>query len=187
MRYPEGHKREVRERIVREASEALKAHGLGSVSIPALMKRVGLTHGGFYAHFESRDELVAEAISAAAAQTGRDVFDEERSLQEVLGVYLSSGHLDHPEMGCVLAALGTEGARQPPPVRRAFADAARGLLRLVEKKLHPRSPEGHLSDEALLRASMMIGAVVLGRLVHDKGLAERILAVARRPLPSEPS
>jgi TetR/AcrR family transcriptional repressor of nem operon len=184
MRYPEGHKKAVRERIVRAAAAALRGRGLDGVSIPEVMRQAGLTHGGFYAHFRDRDELAAEAIRAAAQETAAAVFAGGRSLEEVLERYLSPGHLEHPEAGCVVAALGAEGPRQSAPVRRAFAEAARGLLRLVEQRLHPESPPGEVSDEALLRASAMVGAVVLGRLVDDPRLAGRILTAARLPVAS---
>jgi AcrR family transcriptional regulator len=180
MRYPEGHKEAVRERIVRAASEALRGHGLSGVGIPALMKQAGLTHGGFYAHFESRDALVAEAVRAAAQGTANGAFAEGLSLEETLSRYLSLGHAEHPEQGCVLAALGTEAERQPPVVRRAFADVARGFLGLFERKLHPHGRAKRPSDEALVRAATTIGALVLARLVDDPELAERILAAARK-------
>lgn len=179
MRYPEGHKNEVRKRIVKSASEALRSGGLAGVSIPSLMKRAGMTHGGFYAHFRDRDELVAEAVFAAAYETADNVFGDDKSLQSMLDTYLSRGHLDHPEIGCVVAALGAEGAREKGPVRRAFAEAARGIIRLVEKKIHPRTSKSAVSDEALARASTMVGALVLARLVDDAPLAARILAAAR--------
>jgi hypothetical protein len=89
------------------------------------------------------------------------------------------GHVEHPEEGCVVAALGTDGPRQAPPVRKAFAEVARGLLRLVERKLHRDRPARALSNEALRVASTMVGAVVLARLVDDPKLADRILRAAR--------
>jgi len=179
MRYPDGHREAVRERIVQAASRALRQHGLEGVSIPSLMQQAGLTHGGFYTHFKNRDELVAEAILSAAGETAHGVFSEELPLRDALDRYLSMGHLEHPAEGCVLAALGTDGARQPPRVRGAFAEVARGFLRLTERKLHPRRRADTLSDGALVRAATMVGAVVLGRLVRDAALAERILAAAR--------
>jgi TetR/AcrR family transcriptional regulator, transcriptional repressor for nem operon len=179
MRYPDGHKEAVKERIVRAASRALRRHGLEGVSIPALMKQAGLTHGAFYTHFKNRDELVAEAVLSAAAETAAGVFSEELRLEETLNSYLSKSHLEHPEDGCVLAALGADGVRQPPRVRTAFTEVARGFLHLTQRKLHPRSGPGTLSDEALVRAATMVGAVVLGRLVRDAALSERILAAAR--------
>lgn len=176
MRYPEGHKEEMRARIVGAAATMLRKHGLDGVSVPALMKRVGLTHGGFYGHFRDRDALVAEAVRHAASQT-TEVFTRG-DLSEVLATYLSEGHVDHPERGCVVAALGTEAERQHAPVRRAFADAARGLLGLVS-----RSVDGPCADapspRALRTAATMVGAVMLARLVNDPALSRQILDAAR--------
>lgn len=180
MRYPEGHKDSVRATIVAKAARALRAGGLGGVSIPALMKAAGLTHGGFYAHFENRDELVSEAVLAAAHETAARVLSPEiGDLDATLDAYLSIGHVEHPEVGCVIAALGTEGRAQSKPVRRAFAEAARGFVRLLETKLHPKSAAGTLSDEAMRLSAQMIGAVVLARLVDDPALAARILNAAK--------
>jgi TetR/AcrR family transcriptional repressor of nem operon len=180
MRYPDGHKESVRARIVEAASRALRRDGLDGVSIPKLMKMAGLTHGGFYAHFRDRDELVAEAVLCAANGTSQGIFEaEDRSADDTLSAYLTKGHVNHPEHGCVLAALGPEARRQPAPVRRAFAESARGFLRHVEKKLDPGSTPGKLSDRALSVAASMIGAIVLARLVQDDALAARILAAVR--------
>ena len=179
MRYPDGHKEAVKERIVREASRALRQHGLAAVSIPELMKQAGLTHGAFYTYFESREELVAAAIRWAAAETAERIFSEDLRVEQTLAKYLSREHVGDPAGGCVLAALGTDGARQPPKVRQAFAEVARGFLRLTEGKVHPRGRRGPPSDQALARAASMVGAVILGRLVHDQALAERILSAAR--------
>jgi TetR/AcrR family transcriptional repressor of nem operon len=180
MRYPEGHKESVRARIVESASRALRRRGIAGVSIPALMKEAGLTHGGFYGHFHDRDELIAEAIAFAGGETAERVLGPRTpNARAMLDAYLSPEHAAHPEFGCVLAALGTEGAHQPPTLRRAFARTARGFLDLVHAKLHPHSRSDAPSDEALATASRMIGAVVLARLVQDEALSKRILAVAR--------
>jgi TetR/AcrR family transcriptional regulator, transcriptional repressor for nem operon len=182
MRYPEGHKEAVRATIVKNAARALRRAGLTGVSIPALMKQAGLTHGGFYAHFKSRDELVAAAVLSAADETGEALFSKDAGdLATTLRAYLSKEHVAHPERGCVLAALGTEGRQQSAPVRRAFAHAARGFLRLVGQKLEAACPDAELSDEALRLAAQMIGAILLARLVDDPALAGRILNAARRP------
>jgi TetR/AcrR family transcriptional repressor of nem operon len=180
MRYPEGHKAQVRAGIVKKAARALRRDGLTGVSIPALMKKAGLTHGGFYSHFGSRDELVAEAVRTAADETGAAVLSKEAGdLQATLASYLSMDHAQHPERGCVLAALGTEGRRQAAPVRRAFAYAARGFIDLIAQKLEPGAP----ADEALRLSSQLVGAVVLARLVDDPDLAARVLEAARRTGP----
>lgn len=184
MRYPDGHKESVRARIVRAASKALRRDGVAGVGIPALMREAGLTHGGFYSHFESRDELVAEAVRAAGAATAEGAFGDAFDLGESLSRYLSASHVARPEEGCVVAALGAEAPRQSAIVRHAFADVARGLLRLVEKKLHPSARAGAFSDDALRLTATMVGAVVLSRLVDDPKLSERILRVARTSAPA---
>jgi TetR/AcrR family transcriptional repressor of nem operon len=180
MRYSEDHKEAVRERIIAQASAALRAGGLEGASIPQIMKRAGLTHGSFYCHFADRDELVAEAVRAAGEETGGRVFEPPADgKKEMLARYLSAEHRDHPDHGCVLAALGSEGRRQTPVVRRAFAHVARGFLRLVQRKLHPKVDPGELGDDALRLASQMVGAVVLSRLVEDEALSKRLLDAAR--------
>ncbi len=180
MRYPDGHREAVKERIVQEASRALRRHGLDGISIPALMKQVGLTHGGFYTHFKNRDALVAEAVRAAAKQTRQGVFAEGLPQPAVLERYLSKAHADHPEAGCVLAALGADGARQPLSVRKAFAEVARGFIELSQSTSGSQDAAASPSDASLVRAATMIGGVILARLVRDQALAERILAACRK-------
>lgn len=192
MRYAEGHKQAVRERILRAAAAALRRQGLSGIGIPALMQQAGLTHGAFYSHFQSRDALVAEAIRTAAAASAEGPLAEERSLEQSLAIYLSPEHVAHPEQGCVIAALGGEGARQPASVRAAFAAAARGLLGVIDRKLHPRplatAPCGDEpgdatpSDAALQLVSAMVGAVLLARLVDDPVLSRRLLEAVARPV-----
>ncbi len=180
MRYPEGHKESVRASIVESAARALRRDGLDAVSIPALMKEAGLTHGGFYGYFENRDQLVAEAVMWAAQQTAARVLSEDAGdLRAMLDQYLSEAHAKHPELGCVIAALGTEGRKQPRPVRRVFGEVARGFVRLVDRQLRRKKPAAEPSDAALRLSAQMIGAVVLARLVDDEALGRRILEAAR--------
>ena len=176
MRYPEGHKESVGARIIEAASRALRQDGVDAVSIPKLMKRAGLTHGGFYGHFRDRDDLIAKAVAHAASDSP---LGGDQPAAETFDMYLSRKHLLHPEYGCVIAALGAEGARQKGSVRRVFADIARSFLRRVEHTLHPGAAKDALSDEALATASRIVGAIVLARLVHDDALAEKILAAAK--------
>lgn len=179
MRYPDGHNDEVRARIVDVAARALRKEGLEAVSIPKLMKAAGLTHGAFYVHFEDRDDLVAAAVDRSAIDSA---FAGDGSLGQAADRYLSKGHVAHPEMGCVIAALGVEGSRQKGKVRRAFAEAARRLLTRVQKKLHPRSAPGTLDDDTLQKAAQMVGAVILARLVQDDALVERLLDAGKKNL-----
>ena len=178
MRYAEGHKQAVHETIVSAAAKALRQKGISGVGIPTLMKAVGLTHGGFYAHFRDRDALVAEAIRAAAFETTNGPFSDGNSLADTLALYLSPSHVEHPEQGCVVAALAAESPRQSKPVRRAFAEVARGLLALVDTKLRGKSKRTP-SDAALRLSATMVGAIILARAIDDPPLAERILKVAR--------
>ncbi len=181
MRYPDGHKEAVRASIVASASEALRRDGLAGVSIPELMRTAGLTHGGFYVHFANRDELVAEAVMAGAQQTAsRILANDTGDLDDTLRAYLSKEHVAHPEAGCVLAALGGEGRRQPAPIRDAFARAAKGFVGFIDQKLRKPRRGAAPSDDALRLSAQMIGAVVLARLVDDDALAARILEAAKR-------
>jgi len=179
MRYSEEHKEAVHERIVRAASGALRRSGIMGIGIPDLMKQVGLTHGAFYAHFKNRDGLVVEAIYSAASDTSNGILADGIPLAKSLRNYLSIDHVEHPEQGCVVAALGAESTRQSKPVRRALAEVTRSLLRVVDGKLHPDRGSAELHEDALRVAATMVGAIVLARAVEDRALAERILRAAR--------
>ena len=179
MRYPAAHRETVRARIVEAASHALRRGGIDGVSVAALMKQVGLTHGGFYGYFSDRDELVAEAVRFAAAATATGTL-EASSVGAMLRKYASAEHVARPAEGCVLAALGSEARRHSGPIRKSFADSARGFLQCIQRRLQPSRPDRRVSDEALDLATRMIGAVVLARLVDDEPLAKRILAAARK-------
>jgi TetR/AcrR family transcriptional repressor of nem operon len=180
MRYSDAHKENVSARIVESASRALRRDGIDAVSIPQIMKTAGLTHGGFYCHFKDRDDLIARAAVHAGQES---VLRGDGRAANGVDLYLSKEHLLHPELGCIVAAVGAEGARQRGPLRRVFAEIGRGFLRLVDRSLHPDAPaKGRRpSDEALATASRIVGAIVLARLVDDDALAERILAAAKAP------
>jgi TetR/AcrR family transcriptional repressor of nem operon len=181
MRYPPEHKAEVRERIIEAAARAFRERGVDGVGIPKLMQAVGLTHGGFYAHFADRDELVAEAIHAAARGTSIGLLERsDLSFDEVLEQYLSPAHRKHPEAGCVLAALGGEAPRQSSTIRRAFGYVADGFLRRIDGRLHPRGKRDEPHDDAIVAAATMIGAMVLARMLDRDPLADRVLDVARK-------
>ena len=176
MRYPEGHKEAVRERIVRVTAKALRKEGPLGISIPGLMKKAGLTHGAFYVHFKKRDDLLAAAVNFAADATAEGLFRAAPDLSSALDRYLSAEHVKHPEGGCVVAALGADAPREKASVRKAFHRAAHGLLMLVEEKRgRAKSP----SDESIRIACQMVGAVTLARMVDDPALEARILKAAR--------
>src|SRR3954471_10244003 len=118
-------KAETHERILRTAAAAIRRHGYDGVSVADIMKEAGLTHGGFYAHFESREAMLAEALERAGAESletlsgSVEAAPSREALEALVASYLSERHLASPEAGCTLAALGSETRRQSPAVRRA--------------------------------------------------------------------
>jgi TetR/AcrR family transcriptional repressor of nem operon len=185
MRYPKGHREETHRRIVDEAARAIRSAGIDGVSIGDLMARLGLTHGGFYAHFENKDVLVAEACEHAVTEAqeelyeGTDALSRDDALSLVMRRYLSRTHRDHPEEGCVGAALGSDLARSAPVVRGTFTKIVRALAARLRSVL----PHGHdTEDDALAALSTMVGAMVLARAVDEADLSDRILRAARRAL-----
>ena len=169
-----------RERIVTAAAAEFRQHGIAATGLADLMKAAGLTHGGFYRHFASKDQLVAEACSAAIATMTERVASSasrkrgRKGLETAVADYLSTEHRDNPRDGCPLAALGSEMARADTPTRAA---ATAGFLKLVDA-LAGGFGEGK-PDEARRRAMVaaltMIGALTISRVVTDQALSNAIL------------
>ena len=180
MRNSRSETAKTRERIVTAAAAEFRQHGIAATGLDDLMKAAGLTHGGFYRHFKSKQQLVAEACSAAVATTaGRAASGVSRErgrkgLETAVADYLSAEHRDNPRDGCPLAALGSEMARADPQTRAA---ATAGFLKLVDA-LAGGFDEG-TPDEARRRATVaaltMIGAVTISRVVTDQALSNAIL------------
>ncbi|MGI4843106.1 MAG: TetR/AcrR family transcriptional regulator [Janthinobacterium lividum] len=173
-------------RIVEAASRAVRRHGYAGVGVAEVMKEAGLTHGGFYAHFESRDALLVEAIEHAGAISSA-VLDERMAarapdagapLQALIELYLSDEQLAHPEQGCVVAALASEMPRQDEAVRMASAQRVDRLVRRVAAAL----PEG--ADPALagVIAGALVGNLQLARIHGDNAEGRAALAAARGAL-----
>ena len=179
MRKSRSETAKTRERIVTAAAAEFRQHGIAATGLADLMKAAGLTHGGFYRHFASKDQLVAEACSAAiATMTERVAFSARergrKGLEAAVADYLSTEHRDNPRDGCPLAALGSEMARADPQTRAA---ATAGFLKLVDA-LAGGFDEG-TPDEATRRATVaaltMIGALTISRVVTDQALSNAIL------------
>jgi len=187
MRYSPEHKASTRRRIVDGAAAALRARGLAGVGVADLMREAGLTHGGFYAHFASKDALVAEAIDAAGDQSVRSLrkvvkrAGPKPAFKAIVDAYLSRAHRDRPESGCALAALGAELARESPAARRALSAQLEGLLGLLAEHVPDRRGISR-RRQAMAVLSCLVGALMLSRIADDREASEEILAAARRHL-----
>jgi TetR/AcrR family transcriptional regulator, transcriptional repressor for nem operon len=173
MPWPKEHKRNTRERIVEAAAAAFRQHGIAQVSVADVMRRAGLTHGGFYAHFASKDDLLAEALVYASAEANGLLempLKNDAPAHQLLNAamtYLSSGHLAHPERGCPVAALGPELVRSNEKVRRALT----AEIRRRRKKLQALAP-ADVSAETLRQQVAGAFACMLGGLILARGMKE---------------
>jgi len=174
---------ETRRRIIIAAAAEFRRNGITDTSNSDLMAAAGLTHGGFYRHFESKDQLVAEACDAAArsmvdkfaaAAVGKSA---RRRLGAATARYLSTDHRDDPAHGCPLAALGSEVARCDEGVRSAATDGFRRLVAIIAAQYEGTRPD-LAKQRALAAASMMIGALTMSRIVTDPELSSEILSQA---------
>lgn len=172
------------DRIVDTAARALRGAGFYGVGVADVMRQAGLTHGGFYAHFPSREALLAEALERAGQDSQLRL---QRSLaagearghsrfRSLVESYLSERHLKSPETGCPVAALASEMPRQAETVREAAGVRVRSLLESVEALLPAGQPEG----SAAVVAGQMVGALQLARALGDNAQGRRHLAAARQ-------
>ena len=184
MRYDAEHKEVTRRKVLSEAAAAIRRHGPAGVGVADLMAQAGLTHGGFYAHFKSKDELVAEAISAMFDERYRgfrwyvEGKQPARGLAMFVDRYLSTTHRDGIQSGCPLPSLSSDVARLPLAARRRFAAGAERLTQGIANVL---SELGN-TDPRGLAASMlaeMVGALALSRAVADPDLSRQILTSSR--------
>ena len=185
MRYSPEHKAENHEKILSMAARSFREHGGDSSGIGTVMKKAGLTKGGFYRHFGSKDDLFVDAVARAFEEMGRGMLaaaksaPEGQALRAIIERYLSPDHAKSPGMGCVLAALGPELARKPLSVRKRI-EASREAYR---ERLLPFVPgkrrEEKLATFELLFPSMA-GVLTAARLQSSPRKRERMLAEARK-------
>ena len=175
MRYPVEETAAKHERIVKEASRLFRERGFENVSVGEVMKAAGLTHGAFYAHFGSKEELKAAAVAYGQnVSLGRVRRSNGKKTKGPYAAdrYLSRWHRDNPGDGCTMAALAPEVARSTPELKAAFQQ---GLEKIV-------SDSGGDRKEAIFRTAAMMGGVVLARAVEDPGLSDEILKSVRQKL-----
>ena len=184
MRYDADHKERTRELILDQAAKAIRGAGPDGVSVADVMKRAGLTHGGFYAHFESKQAMLAAAIERMF-QTVRDRWAHEtldlapkRALAAYIDWYLSAAHRDHRDTGCPLAALATDLPRMSGECRTAFSAGARRMTAMIDKMLTGAG----IDESAGSVVAELVGAVSLARAEPDKARSEAILASSRKAI-----
>jgi TetR/AcrR family transcriptional regulator, transcriptional repressor for nem operon len=184
MRYRPEHKAEIHQKIVNDASRRIRSEGLTGAAVSAVMRDAGLTHGGFYKHFASKDELllaslreafreIAECLTRAAAESPPGT-----AWETVVKTYLSPEHCDHPERGCPLAALAPELAR----AGKTLQESIFGEVAIYRDRMLPFMPGKRPADRQrnfLVIFSTMIGAISIARILPDAAARTLVLATAR--------
>ena len=173
MRYSQDHKAQTHQRIVKEASGLFRRDGIGATGLQPLMKSLGLTHGGFYAHFSSKNDLVEKALQHAAGQVDgicAELFSQPRPLHAFIDAYLSEWHLTSPQEGCPLPTMSAEMAQQ------GQASATTDYVidaRLKQIQATLQGPDAE--DQSIVIFATLVGALVLARGAENTALKERIL------------
>ncbi|MBH2009892.1 MAG: TetR/AcrR family transcriptional regulator [Xanthomonadaceae bacterium] len=176
------------ERIVSAAARAIRRSGYDGTGVADIMKEAGLTHGAFYAHFTSREAMLAEAASRACAESAAVVAElvasvpPGQALASMLRTYLSREHLEQVELGCPLAALGSETARQAPEVRRVTTRHIKEMIDLVARQ-SPDWGQPGAHERALVTVATMVGTLLLARAVDEPALSDSLCAAALKHLP----
>ncbi|MDP1868538.1 MAG: TetR/AcrR family transcriptional regulator [Bradyrhizobium sp.] len=184
MRYSREHKLETHARIVKKASVRIREKGAHGIGVADLMKDAGLTHGGFYAHFDSREALVIEAFAYAMDRsTDRwrklaETVPQEKRMASIVESYLTPLHRDDPGHGCAITALGAEIARESPKTRKAFAAKLEQMVDMLAEQI-PELPRKTARKQALATLSTMVGALVLARIAGSGEVSDAILGAGR--------
>ena len=184
MRYSREHKLETHARIVKRASVRLREKGAHGVGVADLMKDAGLTHGGFYAHFDSREALVIEAFAYAmdrSTERWRKLSEQtppDKRFAAIVNAYLTPLHRDDPGHGCAVPTLGAEIARESPKTRKAFAAKLEQLIGMLAEQI-PDLPPKAARKQAMAAMGTMMGTLVLSRIAGNGDFSDEILAAGR--------
>ena len=170
---------ENRERIIQVAAKLFRERGFDGIGVADLMKAAGLTHGGFYGHFASKEDLAAEASGRALeelAQYWSAVIEKapDEAFSTIVNRYLSEGHRDAPGRGCLVAALGSDVGRQARTVRRVVTDGIQAFIGQL-MQLVPGKSKAARRRQALADFAAMVGAVTIARAVDDPALSKDVL------------
>ena len=165
-----------RQRIVHAASAEFRKQGIAATGLAELMAAAGMTHGGFYRHFKSKNELVAETTAAAAEKLKRKLLSaaSKGGIKSVVETYLSITHRNHPEQGCPLAALGSELANADEGTRHAATRGLNGMIDIIAGLAGDKKPK-IARERALAAVATLVGAMTLARVVDDPQLSKAIL------------
>lgn len=180
------------DRIVSVAARAIRRSGYGGTGVADIMKEAGLTHGAFYAHFASREAMLAEAATRACSESAALVAGAvaaappEKALASMVRGYLSREHVESAEMGCPLAALGSETPRQAPEVRRATTRHVKEMIDLVARQ-SPDWGQPGAHERALVMLSTLVGTLLLARAVDEPALADSLCEAAIQQLVPAPA
>jgi TetR/AcrR family transcriptional repressor of nem operon len=169
-----------REKILEVAGALFRERGFDGIGVADIMKRAGLTHGGFYGHFASKDDLAAEITARVLGRSGwmeRLTGTQKPSFSDVVRQYLSPRHRDDPGRGCLFAALGSDVVRQPRSVRRAFTEGLRLRVDALARLAPGRSAAAR-RQKSLATMAGLVGALILSRAVDDPKFSDEILEAA---------
>jgi TetR/AcrR family transcriptional repressor of nem operon len=184
MRYSREHKVETHSRIVKKASVRLREKGAHGIGVADLMKDAGLTHGGFYAHFDSREALVIEAFTHAmdrSTERWRKLAEQtrpEKRLAAIVKTYLTPVHRDDPGHGCAVPALGAEIARESVKTRRVFAGRLEQMIDMLAAQV-PGVPRKAARKQATAALATMMGTLVMARVAGTGDFSDEILGAGR--------
>lgn len=200
-----------RERVLEQAARLMRERGIEAAGVNDIMAAAGLTHGGFYRHFASKSDLVAEAVARSLEESAREWREvatasgvkglQPQALERIVGRYLSEAHRDAPGYGCALAALGAEAGRLPPEARERVASGAEAMVAALAETMTGRSAPATMTDDAwtedsasvspkardraIATLSTMLGALLLARLGVGPDNGRRVLEIARAEIMAE--
>ena len=174
MRYEKGHKEATRQKIVETAAMEFRRNGIDGIGVADVMAKAGLTHGGFYSHFKSKEELVRAALEESAKKSRiRKIAEEGGTLEDIVRWYLRPEHRDVPERGCAIACLVAEIGRHSTATRKEMTGSVDRLLGIIEPRLPDTVQDRRKTAIGVF--SILVGALQLARTVTDKDLSNQII------------